>query len=100
MHLNVLTHLFHQFVVVILLVQVNISYFVLKEKNVSSPLGEYGVRKMSPNVSMQEGGGSKKCHVLFEWPLTCVPENSKNSKFAFIPKHELAMYSAASNISK
>ncbi len=48
-----LTHLIHQFVLVILLVKVNKSYFVLKEK-MSHHTG--GVREMSPNVTRGEGG--------------------------------------------
>jgi hypothetical protein len=49
MPLNALTHLIHQFVLVILLVKVNKSYFVLKEK-----------------MSHQTGGGegSEKCHQM------------------------------------
>ena len=49
MPLNPLTHLIHQFVLVILLVKVNKSYFVLKE-----------------NMSCHRGGGrgSEKCHQM------------------------------------
>jgi hypothetical protein len=67
------THLIHQFVLVILLVKVNKSYFVLEGKNVTSHQqgGGEGVREMSPNVTRGEGGSkkcAKKCHILFEWP--------------------------------
>jgi hypothetical protein len=51
MTLNALTYLIHQFVLVILLVKVNKSYFVLKEK-MSRHTGGGGVREMSPG-----GGG-------------------------------------------
>jgi hypothetical protein len=48
---NALTHLIHQFVLVILLVKVNKSYFVFKEKMSHHTWGGGGVRDMSP------GGG-------------------------------------------
>ncbi len=54
------THLIHQFVLVILLVKINKSYFVLEGKNVTSHQGGgEGVREMSPNVTRGEGGGLK-----------------------------------------
>ncbi len=52
MTLNALTYLIHQFVLVILLVKVNKSYFVLKEKMSRHTGGGGGVREMSPR-----GGG-------------------------------------------
>jgi hypothetical protein len=72
MPLNVLTLPMHQFVLVILQVKVKKSYLVWKEKmsHHTGGGGEGGVREMSPNVTKVEGG-SKKCHILFEWPLMC-----------------------------
>jgi hypothetical protein len=63
MPLDALTHLFHRFVLVILLLNVNKSCFVLKEKmSCYTGGGGEGFGEMSPNVTRGEGGGgSKKC---------------------------------------
>jgi hypothetical protein len=66
MPLNALTYLIHQFVLAILLVKVNKSYF-FEGKNVTSHQGGGG--RINVTKCYQVGGGSKKCHVLFEWPL-------------------------------
>jgi hypothetical protein len=62
MPLNAITHLIHQFELVILLVKVNKSYFVLKEKNVTS-----------------HGGGLKS--VYLNGPLLL-----RDFLFVFVPK--------------
>jgi hypothetical protein len=55
--INALTHLIHQFVLVILLVKVNIAFLFLKEKcYITWGGGGEGVREMSPNVTRGEGG--------------------------------------------
>ncbi len=59
MPLNAFTYLIHQFALVNLLVKVNKSYFVLKEKMSRHLGGGEGVREMSPNVTRGEGGGLK-----------------------------------------
>ncbi len=58
MPLDALTHLIHQFVLVILLVNIKKSYFVLKE-NISRYTGGGGLRNVTK--CHQGGGGSKKC---------------------------------------
>jgi hypothetical protein len=58
MPLNYLTHLIHQFVLVILLVKVNKSYFVLKEK---MSRHTWGGRESEKCHHGEGGGGSNKC---------------------------------------
>jgi hypothetical protein len=57
MPLNALTHLIHQFVLVILLVQVNKSYLVLKKKMSRHTRGGGGEEQR--NVTRGRGGGPK-----------------------------------------
>jgi hypothetical protein len=76
MPLYALTHPINQFLLVILLVKVTKGYFLWKEK-MSRHTG--GVARGQRNVTKCHqgmGGGSKKIHVLFEWPLT-LPGSSK-----------------------
>ncbi len=61
MPLDALTHLIHQFVLVILLVNIIKSCFVLKKNCHVTQRGGGVVGEMSPNVTRGEGGGSKKC---------------------------------------
>jgi hypothetical protein len=61
MPLDALTHLIHQFVLVILLVNVNKSFFVLKEKNVMLHRGGGVGGQRNVTKCHQGGGGSKKC---------------------------------------
>jgi hypothetical protein len=70
MPLNALTHPMHQFVLVILLVKVKKSYLVWKEKMSRHTGGGRGGGVQRNVTKCHQGeGGSKKCHVLFEWPL-------------------------------
>ena len=60
MPLNALTHFIHQFLLVILLVKVNKSYFVLNGK-MSHHTGAGGGGGSEKYHQMSPGGGSKKC---------------------------------------
>jgi hypothetical protein len=71
MPLNAVTHLTHQFVLVILLVKAKKSYFVLNEK-MSRHMGGGEVREMAPNVTGGgRGGGSKNCGKSVTYFLKC-----------------------------
>ncbi len=62
MPLDALTHLIHQFVLVILLVNVSKSCFVLKEKcHVTQGGGGGGQRNVTKCHQGGRGGGYKKC---------------------------------------
>jgi hypothetical protein len=100
MPLDALTHLIHQFVLVILLVNVNKSCFVLKEKmsRYTGGGGGEGVAEMSPNVTLlfirgfQGGCKVRNLYLLFWFDCTFFLGNCGSYTFAKDIRHKLTNF--------